>query len=59
MKLDGLSMTNLVEIDEFKNYLRHSYNHIISTKALKMTVKQPVNITMLLYDEITVHQCSI
>ena len=59
MKLDGLSMTNLVENDEFKNYLRYSYNHIISTKAHKMTVEQPVDITMPLYDEITVHQCSI
>ena len=59
MKLDGLSMTNLVEIDVFKKYLRYSNNQIIAKKALKMTVELPVNITIPLYDEIRVHQISI
>ena len=52
-------MTNLVEIDEFKKYLPYSNNQIMTTKALKMTVELPVNITMPLYDEILVHQSSI
>ena len=51
-------MTNLFQNDEFKKYLRCSNNQIISIKALKITVEQPVNITMRLDDEITVHQSS-
>ena len=52
-------MTNLVEIDEFKKYLRHSNNQIKAIRALEMTIELPVNITMSLYDEIRVHQSSI
>ena len=57
-KLDGLNTTNIVEIDEFKKYLRYSNNQIIAIKALKMTVELAVNITMPLYDEIPVHKSS-
>ena len=42
-KLDGVSMTNRVEIDEFKKYLRYSNNQIIATTKLKMTVELPIN----------------
>ena len=52
-------MTNLVEIEELKRYMRFSNNQIIAIKALKMTIELPVNITMPRYDEIRVHQSSI
>ena len=48
-----MSMTNVLEIDEFKKYLQ--YPNYSAITELNMIVEMPVNITKSLYDDMPVY----